>query len=166
MSSVGYVWVVVVDEQDGDDVDRQFRALLEGLRTSIPATQVLFAFLLTAPLQGGFADLTQTERLTFAVAFYASGTASVLLVAPSVHQRIRAPLTGMQRHSERHLIWATWIGIAGSIAALVAISATVFLVSSIVFNSGVALTAGAVITALTCWSWLYLPIVTFRSRAE
>ncbi len=127
---------------------------------------MLFAFLLTAPLQSKFDTLTTTERVAFAVAFYASGTASVLLVAPSVQQRVRAPATGIQRHSKRHLIWATWLGIIGSIAALIAISATVYLVSSIVFNDGIAIAATTLITALACWSWLFLPIVTFRSRHD
>lgn len=154
------------DPKDEASVDEQFRALLEGLRTSIPAVQVLFAFLLTAPLQAKFDTLTDAERFAFAVAFYASGAASVLLVAPSVHQRMRAPTTGMQRHSERHLNWATRLGIAGSLAALVAISATVYLVSNIVFDARVAVTAAALITALSCWSWVFLPIVTFRSRSD
>ncbi len=154
------------DSTGGDDIDEQFRSLLEGLRTSIPAVQVLFAFLLTAPLQGEFDTLSSGERIAFAVAFYASGTASVLLVAPSVQQRVRAPATGIQRHSKRHLIWATWLGIVGSIAALVAISATVYLVSSIVFDARIAVVAATLITALACWSWLFLPIVTMRSRHD
>ena len=164
-SAIGYVFSVSDDEHD-ESVDSQFRSLLEGLRTSIPATQVLFAFLLTAPLQGGFSDIGQTERIAFAIAFYASGVASVLLVAPSVHQRVRAPLTGVQRRSKKHLVWATWIGIAGSVSALVAISATVCLVSSIVFDSVVAIVAGTVITVITIWSWLYLPLFTFRSGGD
>lgn len=154
------------DSTGSSDVDEQFRSLLEGLRTSIPAVQVLFAFLLTAPLQGEFDSLTTTERVAFTVAFYASGTASVLLVAPSVQQRVRAPATGIERHSRRHLVWAIWLGIFGSIATLIAISATVYLVSSIVFNDIIAIVAASLITALACWSWLFLPIVTFRSRHD
>ncbi len=151
------------DETPDPSIDDQFRSLLEGLRTSIPAVQVLFAFLLTAPLQGGFNSLSSIERAAFAVAFYSSGAASVLLVAPSVHQRLRAPATGMQRHSKRHLVWATWMGIIGSLAALVAISATVYLVSNIVFNAGAAVVAALLITALAGWAWIFVPIVTFRS---
>lgn len=154
------------DTKEETTVDEQFRALLEGLRTSIPAVQVLFAFLLTAPLQGKFDTLTDAERLAFAVAFYASGAASVLVVAPSVHQRMRAPATGMQRHSERHLAWATWLGITGSIAALIAISATVYLVSNIVFDTTAAIVAATLFTSLSCWAWVFLPIVTFRSGNE
>lgn len=144
-----------------DRVDESFRSLMEGLRTSLPGVQVLFAFLLTAPLQSGFADLDAVERSAFAVAFYASGLASVLLIAPSIHQRVRAPSTGMRRHSERHLLWATWVAIVGSVVMAVALSATVFLVSMVVFDGGAAATATAAIAAILAWAWFYLPLVTF-----
>ena len=151
------------DPTANSTVDEEFRSLLEGLRTSIPAVQVLFAFLLTAPLQEGFGRLSNVERCSFAIAFYASGTASVLLVAPSVHQRLRAPFTGVRRHSKRHLIWATWLGILGSLSALLAVSATVFLVSDVVFDTAVASVATTAMAVLACWSWLFLPMVTFRT---
>lgn len=146
------------------DVDEQFRALLEGLRTSLPGVQVLFAFLLTAPLQAGFGDIDDVERAAFGVAFYSSGLASILLIAPSVHQRVRAPATGIQRHSHRHLIIATWITIAGTVAMGVAIVATTFVVSSLVYGHSVAFVSGAVITALAAWAWWFVPLVTFRRR--
>ena len=152
------------DTDRREDVDEQFRALLEGLRTSLPGVQVLFAFLLTAPLQGGFDDIDQVERAAFGVAFYASGLASILLIAPSVHQRVRAPATGIQRHSRRHLIIATWITIVGTVAMGVAIVATTFVVSSFVFGHSVAFVSGAIIAALAAWAWAFVPLVTFRRR--
>lgn len=146
----------------GVDVDEEFRALLEGLRTSLPGVQVLFAFLLTAPLQGGFADFDRFERTSFGVAFYASGLASILLIAPSVHQRMRAPATGIQRHSRRHLIIATWITIVGTAAMGVAIVATTVVVSSFVFGRGAAFVTASLIAAVAAWAWSYVPLVTFR----
>lgn len=147
-----------------DDVDEQFRALLEGLRTSLPGVQVLFAFLLTAPLQGAFGDLDRFERSSFGVAFYASGLASILLIAPSVHQRVRAPSTGIPRRSRRHLIIATWITIAGTAAMGVAIVATTLVVSSFVFGRGEAFATGAIVAGVATWAWCYVPLVTFRRR--
>jgi hypothetical protein len=146
----------------GRTVDEQFMALMEGLRTSLPGVQVLFAFLLTAPLQNRFSELDNTQRAAFSVAFYAAGLASILLIAPSIHQRLRAPITGLPRSSKRHLIWATWVAIVGSIVMGVAVLATVFLVSSLVFNSLPAMVATIGVTAVLVWSWLYLPLVTFR----
>lgn len=148
-----------------DDVDRQFRSLLEGLRTSLPGVQVLFAFLLTAPLQGRFDDLVRTERWAFAVAFYASGIASVLLIAPSVHQRMRAPASGLQRQSMRHLVIATWVTIVGTVFMGIAIAATTYLVSAIVFQTTTAAVAAGVLAGVLVWSWFFLPLVTFQ-RAE
>lgn len=142
-------------------VDEQFRSLLEGLRTSIPGVQVLFAFLLTAPLQGAFDDFTGAERAAFAIAFLSSGIASVLLIAPSVHQRVRAPSSGLPRRSKQHLIWATWVAIVGSAVMGIAVSATVYLVSSLVFEQTVAAVATAGVVAILFWSWFYLPVVTF-----
>ncbi len=151
-------------DSDGghDEVDRQFLSLLEGLRTSLPGVQVLFAFLLTAPLQSRFADLVRGERWAFAVAFYASGIASVLLIAPSVHQRVRAPISGLQRQSQRHLVIATWVTIIGTVFMGVAIAATTYLVSAIVFQQRTAAAAAAMLALVLVWSWFYLPLVTFR----
>jgi hypothetical protein len=154
------------DPADGDhEVDDQFRALLEGLRTSLPGVQVLFAFLLVLPLQTSFGDLGTVERVAFAIAFYGSGVASILLITPSVHQRVRAPMTGLRRHSKRHLLIATWLGIAGTLAMGIAMLATAFLVSQIAFPSSVAATSTVLLGALLTWAWFYLPIVTFRASA-
>lgn len=148
--------------QNDGSVDEEFRALLEGLRTSLPGVQVLFAFLLTAPLQGGFADLTAHERTAFSIAFYAAGISSVLLIAPSVHQRIRAPLTGLQRRSKVHLIWTTWVTIAGSVTMGVAMLATTYLVSHFLYKSTPAFIATGLVATTLVWAWFYLPLVTFN----
>lgn len=143
-------------------VNDEFTHLMEGLRTSLPGVQVLFAFLLTAPLQSRFADLDEVQRVAFSVAFYASGLASVLLIAPSIQQRVRAPASGLIRRSKRHLVWATWVAIIGSVVMAVAVLATVFLVSSLVYSTTSAAFASAVVAGVLAWSWFYLPLVTFR----
>lgn len=149
-------------QREDHKVDREFRALMEGLRTSLPGVQVLFAFLLTAPLQTSFSELTTNQRVAFAVAFYTSGAASVLLIAPSIHQRVRAPETGLQRRSKKHLMWATWLTIVGSVLAGIAMLATAFFVSQLVFGSATAAIATTVIAAILLWSWFFIPLVTFR----
>lgn len=149
------------DEHSNSSVDDQFLALLEGLRTSIPGVQVLFAFLLTAPLQTQFGDLSQHDKAAFSIAFYAAGIASVLLIAPSVHQRVRAPSTGIRRRSKQHLVWTTWIAIVGSIFMGIAMIATTYLVSRLTFDATPAAIATGVTAATMLWAWFYLPIVTF-----
>ncbi len=147
---------------EGNETDEQFRALLEGLRTSLPGVQVLFGFLLIAPLQASFTDFDRVERIAFAVAFYSSGAASILLIAPSVHQRIRAPISGMRRQSSAHLAIATWVTIGGTVAMGIAITATILLVSHLAFAPSLATIATVVLAGSTIWAWFYLPLVTFR----
>ncbi len=156
----------MAEHLDDNDVDQQFRALMEGLRTSLPGVQVLFAFLLTAPLQNGFDDFTALQQSTFAVAFYSSAAASLLLISPSVHQRLRAPRTGLRRHSKQHLIVTTWVTIAGTAFMAAAIVATVLLVSSLAFGRTAALISSAVALVVVGWIWVYLPLVSFTSEEQ
>ncbi|MDX1450749.1 MAG: DUF6328 family protein [Acidimicrobiia bacterium] len=152
--------------RDSTDIEEQFRSLMEGLRTSLPGVQVLFAFLLTAPLQQGFSDLDGGDRRAFAVAFISSGIASVLLIAPSVHQRARAPISGLPRKTKSHLKWATWLALVGSVVMGVALMATVYLVTKLVFSQNPAIIATAVLTAMLLWAWFYLPLVTFQRHDD
>ena len=105
------------------DVDDQFRSLMEGLRTTLPGVQVLFAFLLVLPLQAEFTGISDGEKIAYYVSFFGSAMASVLLIAPSAHQRLRAPMTGLERRSERHLDVAVNLGIAGTIIFAIALAA-------------------------------------------
>lgn len=144
-----------------EDVDDIFRALLEGLRTTLPGVQVLFAFLLILPFRSEFTDLHQSLHLVFYVAFGASAIASVLLIAPSVHQRVRAPVSGVRRRTRRHVMVAVWIALVGTTAAAVAVSAVTYLVSHVVFGSAVAAVATTAVAVLTTWSWFVVPLVDF-----
>ena len=149
-----------------DQIDERFRALLEGLRTTIPGVMVLFGFLLTVPLTTPFPDMGADGRVAFYVAFVAAGAASVLLVAPSVHQRIRAPMSGIPRRDAEHVLVAVRLAIAGTVAAAVAISAVAYFVTTLVFDSAIAGAVAAATTALTAWTWFWMPIVTFATDAD
>lgn len=150
------------EDSDQRDVDEQFRALLEGLRTSLPGVQVLFGFLLVAPFQRDFGEYDTATVASFTIAFFASAVASVLLIAPSVHQRVRAPASGLRRRSKRHLIIATWVTIVGTVTMGVAIAATVFLVATFVFADMWVAVATSALAAVLAWAWFYLPLVTFQ----
>lgn len=145
-----------------DEIDDQFRAIMEGLRTSIPGVMVLFSFLLILPLQSSFTELGDFNRIVFYVAFTSAAISAVLLIAPSVHQRVRAPISGIKRRSWRHVMYATKVAITGTVFFLIAISSVVFLVSSLVFSDSFAVAATAVIGGIAIWSWFYLPLVRFN----
>jgi Family of unknown function (DUF6328) len=154
------------EARDPDEIDDQFRALLEGLRTTIPGVMVQFTFLLILPFQASFAELSGVDRLVYYVAFASSALAAVLLIAPSVHQRVRAPISGIKRRSMQHVMVATKLALVGTVMFVVAIAAVVYLVSSIVFDSMEAAVATIVVTGVAVWAWFYLPLVTFRGDGE
>lgn len=151
-------------ERDPQDVDDQFRAVLEGLRTTIPGVMVLFSFLLILPLQSSFPEISTSNTAVFYTAFVSAALSSVLLIAPSVHQRVRAPISGIRRTSLEHVMSATKIAIVGTVLFLISISAVVYLVSSIVFADSFAAVATTVTTVIAGWAWFYVPLVRFRHQ--
>lgn len=153
-------------DQSAEEVDDQFRALMEGLRTSIPGVVVLFSFLLVLPLQSPFAEIKTSNTVVYYTAFSTAALAAVLLIAPSVHQRMRAPISGIQRRTMSHVMFATKLAIAGTVFFLISISAVVYLVSSLVFTNFAAAVATAIITAISTWAWVYVPLLKFDSSDE
>lgn len=153
-------------EHTVDEIDDEFRAIMEGLRTSIPGVMVLFSFLLVLPLQTSFSDIGYPNTIVYYVAFTTAAISAVLLIAPSVHQRVRAPISGIKRRSWSHVMYATKVSIAGTVFFLIAIASVVFLVSSLVFSDPFAAAATVVIGAIAVWSWFYVPLVRFSRDDE
>jgi hypothetical protein len=148
------------------DVEREFRSLLEGLRTTLPGVQFITAFLLTIPLYERFEELVRAERVAYYVAFGSALASSLLLMAPSSHQRIRAQDGRVARHSRRHLEVAVRLTVVGSALFAVALTASAFLVSSFVLGTPIAIGVTAFVAAVGAWSWFYLPLVTFARDAS
>lgn len=151
------------DERPDQDPDDAFRALMEGLRTTIPGVTVLFGFLLALPFQSDFGDISAVDRFTYGVAFLSTAVAAVLLIAPSVHQRVRGMMTGVARKTVEHVRAAVALTIAGTVSFLISIVACTYLVTSVRLGSAAAAMSLAGIAGLAGWSWFYLPLVTFRN---
>jgi hypothetical protein len=154
----------VADDAGEPDAEQQFSALLEGLRATLPGVEVLFGFLLVLPFQQTFGKLEQFEKRLYAVALISAGIALVLLIAPSVHQRVRAPFSGLPRHHVSHVKVGAYLGVGGSVAGSVALVASTGLALSVAFENGVAVTLGVLIAVLIAWSWFWIPLVNFRSE--
>lgn len=148
------------------EVDDQFRAVLEGLRTTIPGVMVLFSFLLILPLQSSFTEISTADTAVFYTAFLSAALSSVLLIAPSVHQRVRAPISGIRRTTIEHVMTATRIAIVGTVLFLISISAVVYLVSSVVFVNSVATIATTATVVVAAWSWFWVPLIRFRHHPD
>ena len=147
---------------DDPDADEQFSRLLEGLRATLPGVEVLFAFLLVLPFQQNFTKLRGYETRLYVIALTFAGVALVLLIAPSIHQRVRAPFTGLPRRSVRHVKVGAYLGIAGSVAASLALVTSTWLAVTVVYGRGWAVLLAVLIAALLGWSWFFIPLYVFR----
>lgn len=154
------------NESGEDAVEHEFLALLEGLRVTLTGVQLITAFLLTLPLYDRFGDLARSERVAYNIAFSCGLTSSLLLTAPSSHQRLRARHGRVARHSRRHLAVAVQLTIAGSALFGVALAAVAFLVSSLVLGTPAAVAITAAVTLVLGWSWFYLPLVSFERDSD
>ncbi len=148
------------------DTDQRFRALMEGIRTTLPGAQVLFGFLLAIPFQTSISTLTAAQQRAYVVAFVSAAIASLLLIAPAVHQRVRAPLTGIERHHMSHVRAAAYVALAGTVCLFVAVAAAVYLVVDFVFVAPPAIGVVIGIAVLGVWSWFYLPLISFSSQSS
>lgn len=147
------------------EADERFRALMEGIRTTLPGAQVLFGFLLAIPFQTSIASLTDLQQRVYLVAFVSSALSSLMLIAPSVHQRVRVPRTGIARRHMGHVRVAAHIALAGTVLLFVAVIAAVHLVIDAVFGAQTAVSVVVGIALLALWAWFYLPLVSF-SRSQ
>ena len=140
--------------------DRELIELLNELRVAMPGVQVLFAFLLIVPFSNGFPKMTAIQRDVYFVAFLCTAVAALLLIAPSIHHRLRF----RDRDKEQLLQRSNRLAIAGLGFLAVAMSAVVFVITDVLFAEPwpavvVALSAGAF-----AWMWYAVPLLR-RGRA-
>jgi Family of unknown function (DUF6328) len=143
------------DQREEHDLDRELIELLNELRVALPGVQVLFAFLLAVPFANGWTRVTELQRDVFFVAFIAAAASTILLIAPSAHHRLR----WREGDKERILRRANDLAIAGTVFLAIGMTATVFLISDILFAAWWAALTTAAIAGAFAWFWYGLPLV-------
>src|SRR5680860_1908929 len=127
--------------------------LLNELRVALPGIQVLFAFLFTVPFTQRFEDLTDLQRTAFFVAFLAAAAATVLLIAPSANHRMR-----WREHDKESLLRrANVMTISGLAILAIAMTATVFLVTDLLYDVPAASITAAGLAGAFALAWYVLP---------
>ena len=135
--------------------DRNLVELLQEVRVVQTGVQVLFAFLLTAPLAARFPALTEFQKLTYFVTLLATGAAAILLIAPTAHHRVLFRL-GDKEHL---LIVANRLTLAGLVCVALSILGALMLVTDLLFDSGVTVVATSAAAGLMClWFWCLAPL--------
>jgi cobalamin synthase len=131
-------------DADPEEQRERYRELLEELRTVMPGTQVLFAFLLTAVFSQGFAKLDDLGKRSFAVALLLAALAALTLMAPSAFHRMSEP--GKRRERLMASVKAQILGMA---LLLSAITLVLFVVVRQIFGD----TSWGVVFAVVAGGW-------------
>ena len=130
--------------------DRNLNELLQEVPVVQTGVQILFAFLLTAPLAPRFPELTEFQRLTYFATLLAAGGAAVLLIAPTAYHRILFRLG-----DKEHLVTvANRFMLVGLCCVALAMVGALLLVTDLLFDDVavvVATTGFAALGCLACW---------------
>ena len=149
-------------ENKAGRLDRELGELLQELRVVLPGVQVLLAFLLTAPFQQRFGQLPGTLRNAFFAAIACATLATALLIAPSVHHRLR----WRERDKERLLRTANRQAIWGTLFLAAAIVLALYVVTNVLFSTWLAVLTAVLAVAVFAWLWYALPLLGGPDRRE
>src|SRR3954453_5928975 len=120
--------------------DRNLVELLQEVRVVQTGVQVLFAFLLMAPLTARFDALGGVERAEYFVALTLAGAAAILLIAPTAYHRIL-----FRRGDKAYLVEvANRLTLAGVATVGASMTGAMVFVTHVLFGGWAAMTAGLV----------------------
>jgi hypothetical protein len=136
-------------------IDRNLVELLQEVRVVQTGVQVLFAFLLTAPLAVRFQDLSAFQRLTYFATLLAAGAAAILLIAPTAYHRILFRLG-----DKEHLVTvANRFTLAGLACVAASMTGALLLVTDLLFADTIVVIVTTALAAMTCvLSWCLAPL--------
>jgi len=140
-------------QADEDQDDGDFSDMLSEMRILLPGAQMLTAFLIILPFNGGFARIVHSEKLLFLATFVLSLTSLVLLSAPAVQHRMMRPLKDRARFKRV----ATKLMVSGSLTLAIALVLGTDLVISEVFGAMVGLITSGLVALLILVVWWWMP---------
>jgi hypothetical protein len=128
--------------------------LLNELRVALPGVQVLFAFLLVVPFNQRFAATTSFQRGVYFTTLMLTASASVFLIAPSVHHRLLFRL----QEKEHIVLIANRLSLIGLTLLAVAVTGVVLLVTDFVLGDLAAIVVTCAIAVLFAVVWYTIPL--------
>ena len=148
-----------VDEGPDERADRELIELLNELRVALPGVQVLFAFMLTIPFSQRFTTLDASDRRVYFAAVLATAAATVFLIAPTAHHRLR-----FRDSVKEHLLRvANVLTVMGLACLAFAITAVTYVISDVVYPGTLPRIVAASLAGAFVLVWLVLPML-FRPR--
>jgi Family of unknown function (DUF6328) len=143
------------EETREERINRELIELLNELRVTLPGVQVLFAFLLAVPFANGWQRVTDVQKDAYMVALLAALAGSVFLIAPSAWHRILF----RKRDKEQLLLTANAFAIIGTFFVAVGMSASVFLVTDVIYDDLAASVVAALTALLFAVVWFVAPLL-------
>lgn len=146
------------EETPGERANRELMELLNELRVALPGVQVLFAFLLGVPFTERFTRLGDLEEQLYVSAIVTTAAATIFLVAPTAHHRLRFR-SGIK---EQLLRTANAFAILGLVLLAYAVAAVSYVVVGMVDSEPVPQLVAAGLAALAVVTWFIVPLVYSR----
>src|SRR3954453_12560525 len=142
------------NENELERCDRNLVELLQEVRVAQTGVQVLFAFLLMAPLTPNFHRLGAVRHGEYFVTLVLAGLAAVLLIAPTAFHRVL-----FRCGDKEYLVTAAnRLTIAGLSAVGMSMVGAFAFVASIIFGAWAAAVAGGIAGALCLVLWALVPL--------
>jgi high-affinity Fe2+/Pb2+ permease len=149
---------LVDEEQERENVkerlEREHGELIQELRALIPGAEVLFGFLLAIRFTEFFGELEDGQRYVYYFTLLSTAVALVFYLATSAHHRLRFR-TGDKEFALRKGNRDT---IAGTVAAALAFTGVIYLVTDLTFGTAQAVVVALVFFAFLAWRWWALAL--------
>jgi predicted neutral ceramidase superfamily lipid hydrolase len=142
------------EESAAERANRELIELLNELRVALPGVQVLFAFLLTVPFSQRFEQLDATDRRVYYLAVVTTAAATLFLIAPTAHHRLRFR-SGVK---EQLLHVANVLALVGVALLAVAMTIVTYLITSMVYDATAAAVAAGCLAGAFVLVWFAAPL--------
>jgi amino acid transporter len=150
-----------VAERSKEELDQEWGELVEEHRLAMPGVQVLFAFLLILPFQNRFESLTTMQEYVYFAALLCATVAIVLLITPTASHRLQ----WRQDDKEALMVMATRAAIAATVFIASAMTASVFLITDVLFGEPATVIVSTGVAATFVLFWYGFPLYRrFKSQ--
>lgn len=149
------------DETALERLDRNLSEMTGEVRVVVTGVQVLFAFLLVVPFDGGFSGIGPFERAAYFVTLVFAAAAAVCTIAPSAHHRIL-----FRRDEKREIVFeSNRVVVVGLVCLALAMSGSLLLIATKLFGGAAGAVTVIVAAAAFGAIWFLWPL-SRRARAE
>ena len=141
-------------ERSKEVLDQEWGELVEEHRLAMPGVQVLFAFLLILPFQNRFESLSTQQEYVYYAALLCATIAIILLITPTAAHRIQ----WRQADKEALLQMSTRAAIAATVFIAAAMTASVYLITDVLFGEPATAIVGSLVAAAFVGFWYAFPL--------